>query len=80
MKTRNMTTVEIEYLEVPLTCIGNYEKEEMGQMFDENMEGYPYRPATFEIIKILDEEDSDVTDEYDENDLETITLFCLDNV
>jgi hypothetical protein len=68
---------EIEYLGVSLTCIGNYEKEEMGQMFDENMEGYPYRPATFEIIRILDQDDIDVTDDYD---LETMELICLENV
>lgn len=73
-------TVTINYNETILEVVGGYEPFEQGVMYDSNMEGIPDYPATFEVYKILDEYDNNVIEDYDEDDLESIELLCLDSI
>lgn len=73
--------ISIEYKDIPLIIVGEYEAGEERELYDGNLLGYPGSSETFEITSIcVSDSNIDIFDLFNKEDIKSITELIFEKL
>ena len=76
-----MIKVKINYKDIPLIIVGEYEAGEERELYDDNLLGYPGSSETFEITSIyVSDSNIDIFDLFDKENIKSITELIFEEL